>query len=156
MTNFARNICKASSKDVLWTTFNEHRKLMENKGYIKSFAAINSRATNKYKDKSVVMYIGNRFLKPTMKNFFLYSDITTDKDFEDGFALSELIQFIYRSQIRTEKPINVYIPSKRMRKLLIDWLKNQTSKFGFLLFIHLKSLQYNYPFRFFPFALRTL
>ena len=33
-----------------------------------------------------------------------------------------MIQWIFRSQIRQYKPINIYIPSERMRELLIDWL----------------------------------
>ena len=41
---------------------------------------------------------------------------------EDGFALSELLQWIWRSQIRQGKPIILYIPSKRMRELLEDFL----------------------------------
>ena len=41
---------------------------------------------------------------------------------EDLYSLSELIQWIYRSRIRNGEKINLYIPSKRMRELLIDWL----------------------------------
>ena len=42
---------------------------------------------------------------------------------EDEWALSELIQWLFRSCIREQKDINIYIPSKRMRSLLIKWLK---------------------------------
>ena len=31
---------------------------------------------------------------------------------------------IWRSAIRDGKPINLYIPSKRMRELLINWINN--------------------------------
>ena len=41
---------------------------------------------------------------------------------EDTWALSELIQWIFRSAIRENNEINVYIPSERMRNLLIEWL----------------------------------
>ena len=41
---------------------------------------------------------------------------------KDIFALSEMVQFIWRSAIRNEKPINLYIPSKRMRRLVTDWI----------------------------------
>ena len=40
----------------------------------------------------------------------------------DAYALSEMIQFICRSRVRRGEPIYCYIPSKRMRELLIDWL----------------------------------
>jgi len=38
------------------------------------------------------------------------------------FALSEMLQFIWRSAIRDNQPIHLYVPSERMRKLLMDWL----------------------------------
>jgi hypothetical protein len=44
---------------------------------------------------------------------------------EESFALGEMVQWIYRSQIRNGKPITVYVPSRRMRELLIDWLNGK-------------------------------
>ena len=41
---------------------------------------------------------------------------------ENKYALSYLIQWLFRSAIRDDKPINIYIPSRRMRELLISWL----------------------------------
>ena len=41
---------------------------------------------------------------------------------EDLFALSEMLQFIWRSAIREGKDIHLYIPSSRMRGLLETWL----------------------------------
>ena len=49
--------------------------------------------------------------------------VNRGKQFEDKFALSELVQFVFRSAIRNNKPIDVYIPSKRMRDLFEEWLK---------------------------------
>ena len=46
---------------------------------------------------------------------------------EDGYALSEMLQFIWRSAIRDGKEIWVYIPSIRMRTLLKEWI-DQNSK----------------------------
>ena len=63
------------------------------------------------------------YFKPTIKNFFTFNRIPVNQDFENKFALSELVQFVYRSAIRNGKPIDVYIPSKRMRDLFIEWLK---------------------------------
>lgn len=108
---------------MLWTTFKEYKCYVKRNGFAKSFAPINSRATNEYSNKTAIAYIGNRFFKPTIKNFFTFNNIPTEKEFEDKFALSELVQFIFRSAIRNNKPINVYIPSKRMRELFKEWLK---------------------------------
>ena len=41
---------------------------------------------------------------------------------EDAYALSEMLQLIWRSRIRNGENINVYIPSKRMRDLFKEWL----------------------------------
>ena len=41
------------------------------------------------------------------------------------YALSEMVQFIWRSRIREGKEIVLYIPSKRMRELLKEWLEDK-------------------------------
>lgn len=121
--NFFRNATREiPAENKLWTTFKEYEQYIKGKGYIKSFAPINIRATNNYKGTTAVAYIANRYMKPTLKHFFEAEGIEVD---EDTYALSELIQFIYRSAIRDGKPIIVYIPSKRMRELLKDWINKK-------------------------------
>ena len=46
---------------------------------------------------------------------------------EETYALSIMIQWIWRSAIRDGKKVNLYIPSKRMRDLLNNWI-DETSK----------------------------
>lgn len=121
--NFFRTHTKANSNELLWTTFKEYSGMLKRNGYSKSFAPINARATNEYSNKRAIAYVGNRFFKPTIKNFFTFNNIKMNKEFEKKFALSELIQFIYRGAIRNGEPIDVYIPSKRMRDLFLEWLK---------------------------------
>ena len=41
------------------------------------------------------------------------------------YSLSEMVQFIWRSRIRNGEPIDLYVPSKRMRELLIAWLNDE-------------------------------
>lgn len=121
--NFFKNRTKEiPAENKLWTTFKEYEQYIKGKGYIKSFVPINIRATNNYKGTTAVAYIANRYMKPTLKHFFEAEGIEVD---EDTYALSELIQFIYRSAIRDGKPIIVYIPSKRMRELLKDWINKK-------------------------------
>lgn len=106
----------------LWTTFKEYSDIIKGKGYTNAFVPINIRATNDYKESTAVAYIANRYMKPTLKHFFESEGIVVD---EDSYALSELIQFIYRSAIRDNKPITVYIPSKRMRELFKEWINKK-------------------------------
>jgi hypothetical protein len=77
------------------------------------------RASNDYKDRTVLAYLCNRYVNPVTANFFVLNEIPIDQDM---YALSEMLQWIWRSAIRDGKPIKIYIPSKRMRNLLINWL----------------------------------
>ena len=128
--NYFRHVCDKKSNEVLWTVFKFRAETPETKknrmtkvkpnGYNKSFETCNCRATNKYRDRDTVAYLINRYNSAAIINFFKDRGAEVD---EDAFALSELLQFIWRSCIRDGKPINVYIPSKRMRTLLKGWLK---------------------------------
>ena len=60
-------------------------------------------------------------MNPIIKNYFIQNGIEVD---EDCYALSEMLQFIWRSGIREGKKITIYIPSIRMRNLLKDWIDN--------------------------------
>ena len=88
---------------------------MSGKGYSKGYIAVNTRASNDYADRDVVAYGFNRFVNTNIIQFFRQKGIEPD---DDLFALSEMIQCIWRSAIRNDEPITLYIPSKRMRELL--------------------------------------
>jgi hypothetical protein len=117
--NFFRNKANTKSRYNLWTTFNEFELQLSGKGYAKSFLSHTIRATNAYKDRVSVAYTINKYFDPRIKNFFISKGITVN---EDMYALSELLQFLFRSAIREGNPIDLYIPSKRMRTLLINWM----------------------------------
>ena len=123
ISNFFRNIRNDSSSDNIWTTFKDYQSFLKGKGYTKGYLPLNSRATNEYRDRTSVVYPVNRYLNPFVKNFFISNNIDIN---EDGYALSEMLQFIWRSAIRDGKEIWVYIPSVRMRKLLTIWIKNNS------------------------------
>lgn len=65
----------------------------------------------------------NRYLNPIVKNFFNNNCIKVD---EEEYALSEMLQWIFRSRIRKGEQINIYVPSLRMRELLENWLEEIT------------------------------
>ena len=117
--NFFYNIAKSKSNENLWTTFKDYKKQMSGKGYTKGFAPINSRATNQYINRWAVAYPVNRFLDPNIKNYFVGHNVNVD---ENEYALSEMLQFIWRSAIREGNPISIYIPSDRMRTMLKKWI----------------------------------
>ena len=125
ISNFFRHIRPDNSNDNLWTTFKDYKKNLQGKGYTKGFLSINMRATNEYRDRTSVAYVANRYMNPVIKNFFSKHNVAID---EDGFALSEMLQFIWRSAIRDKKEIYLYIPSVRMRNLLTQWISQNSPK----------------------------
>lgn len=123
ISNFFRNIRNDCSTDNIWTTFKDFYSHLKGKGYTKGFLPLNSRATNEYRDRTSVVYPVNRYLNPFVKNFFTTNNIQVD---EDGYALSEMLQFIWRSAIRNGEEIWVYVPSIRMRNLLKRWIEENS------------------------------
>lgn len=122
ISNFFKNITHTSGQHNMWTTFKDYKGTIAGKGYTKGFVSCSARATNEFRNKKALAYMLNRYLNPNIKKFFGIFDVRLN---EDKYALSELLQWIFRSQIRMGKPINIYIPSVRMRNLLIGWLNNE-------------------------------
>lgn len=122
---FFRRHAKGKSKENMWTTFKSHRQALSGNGYARGFVSCTTRATNDYRDKSNLAYCCNRYVNPFVKGFLNHEGTAID---EELFALSEMIQWIWRSQIRDGKPINVFVPSGRMRGLLEAWLNGEFSE----------------------------
>lgn len=118
--NYFKNIVNTPSSLNMWTTFKEWRPLIKGKGYTKGFVSLSMRATNLYINKTSVAYLSNRYLNPVIKNFFISYGIDIN---EEEYALSELLQFLFRSRIRKGESINLYIPSSRMRNILKNWIE---------------------------------
>lgn len=119
--NFFRNMTKTKSSFNLWTTYKDYRSQVSGRGYTKGFLSSNTRATNAYKNRTAVAYLVNRYLNPYIKNFFLANGVEVD---EDQFALSEMLQFIWRSAIREGRAVSIYVPSSRIRGLLKQWIQD--------------------------------
>ncbi len=125
--NYFTHIVKAKSNDIIWTTFKDYKNQLKGKGYTNGFLSVTTRSTNNYQDRHYVAYIANRFLNPYIKKFFEQNDITVN---EDLYALSEMLQFIWRSAIRNGEQIWIYVPSVRMRKLLQQWIEENSIEEG--------------------------
>lgn len=132
INKFAKdNIPEELKKDkkIIWSVFDCAKDIIKtNCKYIDdtNYVPINAKATNEYKDANVLIYLVNRYINPYFYNFIRnYCPNGCDFD-EDLYALSELVQWIWRSAIRDNKPICIYIASERMLNILLDWL-NSTS-----------------------------
>jgi len=118
--NVFKHRFKSKSSLNMWTTFIDYKQYVAGKGYTKGFIAMNARATNDFRDKKYLAYCVNRFLNPYLKNYFIERNVDIN---DDDYALSEMIQWIWRSAIREGKDIYIYIPSLRMRSIFKKWLE---------------------------------
>lgn len=154
MYNFFQNVTKAKAKDIIWTAPKDFRKDLKGKGYtlvrsltkeetqlpkkmreeaekkIQCFLPCNARATNDFADRKVLAYLVNLYLNPYTKRYFQNKNKVDGTNIEvdqDKHALACMLQWIWRSAIRKREPehIKIYIPSKRMRGLLIKWLNGE-------------------------------
>lgn len=119
LSNYFRKIHKAKAKDILWSCYKSNKTKLKGEGYSKGWLEFNARATNNYKDRHVLAYVCNIYMNTCEYNFFSAYGINID---QEGLALSTLLQWLFRSSIRENKPVDIYIPSKRMRELLKQYL----------------------------------
>ncbi|MEC1157567.1 hypothetical protein [Cytobacillus horneckiae] len=117
---FRRYANNAKKDDVYISTLKEVEPLIAPRGFKKSFIPHNTRATNEYADRRAVAYLMNRFMNKDKAAFFQDNHISVN---EDLYALSELVQWLWRSRIRNGQSIHAYIPAERMRGLLNAWAK---------------------------------
>lgn len=122
--NYCRNIVKTNSKYIMWTSFKDCKPKLSGKGYTNGFVPCNCRATNDHLNATCLMYAVNWYENPEIAKFFKQHGITIN---QNQLALATLLQWIWRSNIRvsdSKEIINIYIPSKRMRNLFLEWLNS--------------------------------
>lgn len=124
--NYLRHKVSASRDTVMWSAFKKYENNLSPDGFktidesqkIPTFVACNARASNDYIRRYNLVYLCNTFINPNITEFFRQRGISID---ESGYAQNELLQWLFRSRLREMKPINLYLPSERMRKILIEW-----------------------------------
>jgi hypothetical protein len=122
MSNYLKNITNSKASQRMWTCFKDYKEAFENNKELsaKHWIELNARATNDYGDRTVLVYPINRFLNPFYEKFFAKKGVCLD---QEKYALSEMIQWVWRSAIRNGESIRLYVPSQRMRELLVGWLE---------------------------------
>lgn len=118
--SWLRSAAYLEANRVLWTTFAKLREPFTAYAPRRGFLACNARATNKYAGRDVLAYMLNRYPHVQTKIHFRRRGVIID---DDEFALSEMLQWIFRSAVRNGEEIWIYIPSRRMRSLLLSWIK---------------------------------
>lgn len=125
--NFFKNIVNGKSAENLWSVWKNYQHRLKGNRYSKGYLPFNTRATNLYREKKNIAYMVNIFPHGDLVTYFSRRGINIDYD---TFALNIMLQFIWRSRIRNDtdtlenRKITLYLPSKRMRNILLNWLEN--------------------------------
>lgn len=122
LRNFFDNITDSKAGKRIWTVYNEIAESVGTNRYQRDFLAHNTKATNDYREASVVAYMVNKSSNEYLLRLIEKREEEADREV---FALSEMIQFIFRSCIRDKNPITLYIPSSKMRDLFKRWLNDE-------------------------------
>lgn len=117
--SYFKNTLKAYNTTIMWACYkNDINKLKFKRCTSNNYVPFNSRATNKYDDRTNLAYMINVFCEPDIMQYFNSYGVTLDQDL---FAVSTLIQWLCRSAVRRTDftgKVNLYLPSQRMRDLL--------------------------------------
>jgi len=131
---------KLTCKQIIWTTRKADRTLIQGKGYTSTengkdaegnpngsterygYLEHTAKATNEYDHIRGLMYWVNKYPSRRLQRFIKKKGSELN---EDLYALSSMIQWVWRSRIRKGEPIVVLIPSNRMRSLFIRWLNGE-------------------------------
>lgn len=103
-----------------WSTIKDMHKYIRPQSFVgeECRMSISEKSTNKYADGYCIAYIYDRYPNPNIRQFFTGNGVEYDSD---GWAIADMLQWIFRSRIRNGKDIQLYLPAKRMRNLLKDW-----------------------------------
>lgn len=146
--NFFKNIAQTKAEQNMWTTIkgtDSDKKTLENAVKVKTllkgigygkdkahFVPFNIRATNKYQHKRALAYLFNLFPHQSLIIYFNLKESEKEVKLDlEFYALSHLIQWIWRSSIRRQdlskedREIHLYLPSSRMRNILLKWLDSE-------------------------------
>lgn len=119
LNNYYRHIAMVDTSQRMWGSYATAEYKLRGKGYARGFVVFNEKATNKYRERTALAYCANVFMNVGHKLFYRSLGVEVD---EDEYALSVMVQWIWRSAIRDGRDVQLYIPSKRMRNLLADWM----------------------------------
>lgn len=126
LSNYFNNLHRADpASEKMWGTYKNIFPKLKGKGYTNAFVAFNTKATNEYGRRKILAYPINIFMNANDKAFYCGRGLYVD---EDVYALSIMVQWIWRSAIRNGEDITLYMPSERMRALLFAWTDHLSGK----------------------------
>ena len=91
--------------------------MCEGKAY--GFLPWTTQATNDYCEVEAMAFLMNVYYHPDVLAYFTALGGNVSQDL---YALSALLQWVWRSRVRRSQPVTLFIPSERMRDLFTRWL----------------------------------
>ncbi|WP_153305839.1 hypothetical protein [Desulfogranum mediterraneum] len=85
-----------------------------------TWVAFNTRGINDHAHRHHLAFLYNVFPQPEIEKTVQAFDLNYNRD---QYALHVLIQWVWRSAIRKGERIRLYLPSDRMRRILLEWLR---------------------------------
>lgn len=110
---------QAPSKNCMWTVYPEYEHVISPNGYASCYLPPDTRATGLFAGKDHLAYCVNVYPSPLELRYIRFLGYQVDVD---KYALTTMLRWIWRSQIRDGKPITIYIPSARMKGLFVNWI----------------------------------
>jgi len=122
-----RKLADVSRDEIMITCVKEAWDNHKNKGGFRKgsrlgnayWVANTTRGTNAYAHCSHAIYLYDQHINPALLSWL---NIENETKFKEDYALTEFIQWLYRTRVRKGEPIRVYIPSKRMERIFRSWL----------------------------------
>lgn len=112
--NYFKHIIKGKSSDNMWSAFEGYKQQLEGNGYTKGF--VNSDCElSRFNNCKNFAYLMNKYPTDLEKE---------NKECVDLLSIYDLIRIVKYITIDLNHKLNLYVPSKRVRSLLIDWLTN--------------------------------
>ncbi len=119
--------CTVNKRQYIWTCYKEYLPYVTDTHLAKKcFIPCNMKATNNYNDCCIVGYLIKRFLDVDIQNFIKQNHAKIRPLDLDSFSLSELIQFIWRTNVRNEEStatVYVFIGNKYLHDIFYTWAK---------------------------------
>ncbi len=116
--NYFKHYVDTHANENMYSTFKNYTGKIKGERYTKGFVPCSAKGTNEYRHKKSLAYLINLFPPQNIVLFFASKGVEINRDL---YAISEMLQWIWRSAIRDGERINLYLPSQRMRDLLEQW-----------------------------------
>lgn len=109
-----------SASDRLFGCFAKPGEFLKQKGYLNAHLVFNTTSLNEWGNRHLLAYLVNVFQRPEVDQYYRSFGFESSRD---EYALTTMLQWVWRSAIRNGEPVELYLPSRRMREILAEWIE---------------------------------